>query len=159
MEEREIIGEPFKYRGIWFFVHKNEYGKYIITEWSTGYAFYGTTNKARIKAAIDIVFDKIGADKINKEIKRKLKIFGVANKEARIVTVNLPESYISDVESLLFISSLSYSEYIRRAVQYKIELEMEETRLRWKNESLEREGFIRIPGYNGDKYFQTRRLE
>ena len=98
---------------------------------------------------------------LKEQLKRDLKnrLFGVNQKEAKITTVNLPESYISDMKSLLFVSSLSISEYIRRAVQYKLEQEMEETVLRRKKERLEKEGFITIPGVNHGKPFKTTRLE
>jgi len=97
-------------------------------------------------------------DQLIRDLKNRL--FGVANKESKITTVNLPESYISDIGTLIGISSLSYSEYIRRAVQYKLELEMEETILRRKNEKLEKEGFVLIPDYNDDKPVQIiKRLE
>ena len=98
---------------------------------------------------------------VQEQLVRDLKnrLFGVANKTAQITTVNLPESYISDMETLLFVSSLSVSEYIRRAVQYKLEREMEECVLRRKNERLEEEGFVIIPGYKEGKPFKTTRLE
>lgn len=98
---------------------------------------------------------------VQEQLRRDFKnrLFGVHDKRAKITTVNLVEEQIDDMQHLLFVSSLSHSEYIRRAVQYKLELEMEEVVLRRKNERLEEKGFIKIPGYNGDKPFQTRRLE
>ena len=101
-------------------------------------------------------------DAVSDQLKRDLKnrLFGVLDKRSKITTVNLPESYLSDIKALLHvITSLSYSEYIRRAVQHKLENEMEETIIRRKNKKLEEKGLVLIPGYNDDKPFQTRRLE
>lgn len=98
---------------------------------------------------------------VQEQLKRDLKnrLHGVANKKAQITTVNLREDQLKEIGSLLFITSLSYSEYIRRAVQYKLEREMEETILRRENERLEEEGFVIIPGYKEGKPFKTTRLE
>ena len=99
---------------------------------------------------------------VQDQLKRDLKnrLHGVQNRESKITTVNLREDQLKEIESLLFVSSLSYSEYIRRAVQYKLELDMEETKLIRENERLEKKGFVRIPGYNGNKPVQIiRRLD
>lgn len=98
---------------------------------------------------------------VREQLKRDLKnsLYGVNEKKAKITTVNLPEEQLKEIKSLLFVTSLSYSEYIRRAVQYKLEDEIEETIIRRKNERLEKEGFVRIPSYNGGKPFKTTRLE
>ena len=89
----------------------------------------------------------------------KNRLYGVNEKKSKITTVNLPEDQLEEIKNLLFVTSLSYSEYIRRAVQYKLESEMEETVLRRKNERLEEKGLVMIPGYNGGKPFKTVRLE
>ena len=98
---------------------------------------------------------------VREQLKRdhKNRLYGVQNRRSKITTVNLLEEQLKEIQQLLYVSSVSYSEYIRRAVQYKLENEMEEVIIRRKNERLEKKGFVLIPGYNGDKPFQTRRLE
>ena len=77
--ERTIQGKPFKHKWLWFFVHKTEYGNYIITEWSTGQAFTATRNKALIKAALGVIFNKYGRETIDGQIKKAIEKYGVAN--------------------------------------------------------------------------------
>ena len=77
--ERTIQGKPFEYKGLWFFVHKTEFDNYIITEWSTGHAFTSTRNKATIKAALDIIFDKYDKETIDYQIKKMIEKYGRAN--------------------------------------------------------------------------------
>ncbi len=77
--ERTIQGKPFEYRGLWFFVHKTEFDNYIITEWSTGHAFTSTRNKAKIKTALDIIFNKYNRETIDRQIKKMIEKYGIAN--------------------------------------------------------------------------------
>lgn len=79
-EERPVQDKPFKYKGLWFFVHKKGCGSYVITEWSTGHAFTATKNKALIKKELNIIFDKYGRETIDRQIKKMIEKYGVANK-------------------------------------------------------------------------------
>ena len=76
---RTIQDKPFEYRGLWFFVHKTEFDNYIITEWSTGHVFTSTRNKATIKAALGIIFNKYDKEIINRQIKKMIAAYGIAN--------------------------------------------------------------------------------
>ena len=75
----EVLKQPFKVNGIRLFVYRDEFSKYAITEWESGLRFTSTKNKAKIRQAINNVFEKIPIEQIKRIIQKNIEKYGTAN--------------------------------------------------------------------------------